>query len=1121
MPNGELFARELSVPVRDQFHLAKIQLFNWGTFTGVAEFKIAEKGYLFVGPSGSGKSTILDAHAALLTPPKWLDFNVAAREAERRGKDRSAITYVRGAWAEQTGESGEVSAQHLRSGTTWSAIAETYRHGNGSCVVLAQVLWIRGNASVNTDIKKQFIVLERDFDVRELQFFAAANFEVRRLKRELTGAFVTDEFSAYQERFRRLLGIESERALRLLHKTQSAKSLGELNTFLRDFMLDDPETFEVADRLVAEFGELHAAHQAVVTARRQIEVLVPARSAYTELLEQKKALAALEQLWSGVPAYRDIRRRGLLEAQCHELRVNEEGASLELHASQEKETQEADLLRSLEDQNRGMGGGLIEHLNKQIEEIELQKQPCLKKREAAASACSTLGWSLPDGPVDFVKLSEEARVRLTGPDSSYERHESHKDALKRRQEELGKKLQSLRVEVESMERQPSNIPSRMLAARHAIAVAARLRDDQLPFVGELLEVKQTEARWRGAIERVLHGFAISLLVDEQHYADVASFVNRQHFNERIVYLRIRPESVVHRVPAPESVATKLSVARGKYEQWLRSELNSRYDHACAESDQDFRAQHKAITESGQVKHSSTRHEKDDRYRVDDPKHWVLGFDNKSKLELFKKEAHDVAAQLVEVDQALARAKDEDKRRQDQLLACQNLANTTWTEIDIQALIVKVDALRKQVELAREAQPSLKVLERQIDAQRDRHKKARGELVKVEAQLQTIRQSIADAQKKLKDLERDPSRTVLTEEQQAGLAERFAAVDTPINLDTLADAATRVTKVLGDERGQVNRHIGELTRHVEDCFKGFNVNWPADSGGLDPTLASSDDYFARLSRLESDGLPKFEKRFLDLLHEQSDQNLMLLSTRLEQERKAIRDRMDMVNDSLRRAPFNPGTHLTIETMDRQLEEVRAFKRSLTQALSHSFTNEAAVIEERFDTLSALVKRLASQDVAERNWRALVLDVRQHVEFIAKERDESNREVEVYRSGAGKSGGQRQKLAGTCLAAALRYQLGGSDRSFPSFSTVVLDEAMDKSDAEFTTLAMNIFKTFGFQMIVATPLKSVMTLEPFIGGAAFVHIRDRKSSAAIPIEYDAASQRLQLTQEIHDAEAAAAS
>jgi uncharacterized protein YPO0396 len=105
----------------------------------------------------------------------------------------------------------------------------------------------------------------------------------------------------------------------------------------------------------------------------------------------------------------------------------------------------------------------------------------------------------------------------------------------------------------------------------------------------------------------------------------------------------------------------------------------------------------------------------------------------------------------------------------------------------------------------------------------------------------------------------------------------------------------------------------------------------------------------------------------------------------------------------------------------------------------------------------------------------------------------------------------------LAAALRYQLGGQDRALPSFSTVVLDEAFDKADAEFTAMAMNIFKTFGFQMIVATPLKSVMTLEPFIGGACFVHIRDRKNSAVIMIEYDTQQQRLKLPIHIHEPQA----
>jgi uncharacterized protein YPO0396 len=347
---------------------------------------------------------------------------------------------------------------------------------------------------------------------------------------------------------------------------------------------------------------------------------------------------------------------------------------------------------------------------------------------------------------------------------------------------------------------------------------------------------------------------------------------------------------------------------------------------------------------------------------------------------------------------------------------------------------------------------------------------------------------------------------LTPLQEQELNRRYEAVPKTLDLSNLDAVTLQVVRGIDKERQGLDERIHAHVNAVERQFQIFVATWPAEAGGLDPTIASADDFFAKLKRLKQDGLPEFEERFLRLLREQSDQNLTRLSTQLDQERKAIRDRMDLVNESLETAPFGPGTHLVIETHDRMLADVLAFKQSLKDALSHSFSADKEIAEERFKVLNDLVKRFSSQETVDRNWKALVLDVRQHVEFVARELDESDLEIEVYRSGAGKSGGQRQKLAATCLAAALRYQLGGQDRALPTFSTVVLDEAFDKADAEFTAMAMNIFKTFGFQMIVATPLKSVMTLEPFIGGACFVHIKDRKYSAAIPIDYDDDTQRL---------------
>jgi uncharacterized protein YPO0396 len=64
--------------------------------------------------------------------------------------------------------------------------------------------------------------------------------------------------------------------------------------------------------------------------------------------------------------------------------------------------------------------------------------------------------------------------------------------------------------------------------------------------------------------------------------------------------------------------------------------------------------------------------------------------------------------------------------------------------------------------------------------------------------------------------------------------------------------------------------------------------------------------------------------------------------------------------------------------------------------------------------------------------------------------------------------------------------------PSYGTVVLDEAFDKADHCFTTTAMDIFKVFGFHMVLSTPLKLIQTLEPYIGSIASVHCEDSKHS-----------------------------
>jgi len=1102
----------------NQFRLAKIQLYNWGTFDGVVDFVIPEAGFLLVGPSGSGKSTVLDAHTTIMTPPKWADFNVAAREAERHGKDRNYITYIRGAWSQQTGESGEFVSQYLRPDTTWSAIAETYRHGDGRAVVLCQIFWVRGKSTSSRDVKRLYLVLQREFDVRELQVFPASDFDVRRLKSSLPDEFVREEFSVYQERFRQLLGIDNERALRLLHKTQSAKNLGDLNQFLRDFMLDEPETFELADKLVSQFQELNEAHQCVVTAKRQCDTLIPAREEAQFLDAAKLAKTELDELLVGLEAYLEQRKAALLEQAISDKDAEITGAAAVAQQAAEVEQHASAKLQQLRDKRRDMGGGLIEQLGQDIIKAEEQREARLGKRILAQAAFRELEWDYANEPMAFSRCVEEARQRALEAADWRQRQEEQKFELRQKIQEQDKEIREIKDEIDAMERQRSNIPARMLGIRERLAQALNIPDEDLPFVGELIEVKEEEVEWQGAIERVLRGFALSLLVSEKHYGAVSSYLNKTHIGERLVYFKATLPTQVTRPIGPNSLVRKLDFAKGPYSEWLRDELKAHFDYECVDSIQAFKTSSKALTREGLVKHSATRHEKNDAHRIDDKGKWVLGFDNASKLALYRERGQALVDAYLKFKADYETLDETGKRREQQLQQCQTLANITWSEVDVDSVLLRIQSLTQQLEEEKRARPDLETLDADIRAQGDVHKEAKKKHADAELQLnthKTVRTGLVGRLTKLRD---DLLDLQLTPFQQEDLDRRFQETNKPQAWDTIDGISRLVERGINEELVAHLDAINAHTKKIERCFHIFITTWPAEAGGLDPTIASAPDFFSKLVRIERDGLPDYEKRFLQLLHEQSDQNLTRLSTQLEQERKAIRDRMDLVNESLETAPFNPGTHLVIETHDRNNEDVKAFKQRIKEVLSHSFQSDPEGAEQRFETLNALVKRFSSQETVDRNWRALVLDVRQHVEFVARELDEGGLEVDVYQSGAGKSGGQRQKLTSTCLASALRYQLGGQYRDLPTYSTVVLDEAFDKADSEFTQMAMNIFKTFGFQMIVATPLKSVMTLEPFIGGACFVHIKDRKKSAVIPIEYDESSRKLILNSDLKDDEEA---
>ncbi|MGB4951378.1 MAG: ATP-binding protein, partial [Rhizobiaceae bacterium] len=296
-----------------QWRLSEVQLANWGTFdAGIYRIDIAREGHLITGASGSGKSSLLDAIAAVLTPDKWLRFNEAAQGAEARANRRSIVSYVRGAWTRTNDElEDRVVAGYLRPGATWSGIVLRFENEVDAPISLCRLFFAKGTGTTSADISDICILDRSALDLADLQTYARGGLQTRQLKKDRPDAVVTSAgtHTRFYVKMRSLFGIGDETALQLLHKTQSAKGLDSLDQLFREYMLERPGTFELAQTALAQFSELRDAHDHVVQLRLQRDHLVELREAAIAYDKALEAGVRTGRLIDGVLPFRV--RRGL------------------------------------------------------------------------------------------------------------------------------------------------------------------------------------------------------------------------------------------------------------------------------------------------------------------------------------------------------------------------------------------------------------------------------------------------------------------------------------------------------------------------------------------------------------------------------------------------------------------------------------------------------------------------------------------------------------------------------------------------------------------------------------------------------------------------------------------
>ena len=343
-----------------------------------------------------------------------------------------------------------------------------------------------------------------------------------------------DSFPPYGAWFRRRFGIENEQALDLFHQTVSMKSVGNLTDFVRSHML---EPFEVAPRitaLIGHFDDLNRAHEAVLKAKRQVELLSPLVvdcERHSSLVSQVDELRACRE---ALRPYVAGLKLGLLKKRIAALADDWRRQDNQVKRIEERRDaqrgEEIELKRSIADN----GGDRLERLTIEIHKKEEERQVRQRKARRYGELALEVGArpsadepGFLDLQLRFSKLAEAARIQDANLQNDLTEH-----GVSLRQGKL--EHDELSAEIHSLKARRSNIPAEQVAMRAALCQAVGLSEEDMPFAGELLQVRDDERDWEGAAERLLRNFGLSLLVPDAHYAAIGDCCDQTNPRRTII-----------------------------------------------------------------------------------------------------------------------------------------------------------------------------------------------------------------------------------------------------------------------------------------------------------------------------------------------------------------------------------------------------------------------------------------------------------------------------------------------------------------------------------------------------------------------------------------------------------
>lgn len=524
------------------FKLDYLEVWNWGTFDKkVYHMNLHGNNSLLTGANASGKSTLIDALLTLMVPLKRQRFYNQSSGVEKKG-NRTEESYFFGNYGNQQQEgAASTTTLRLRDKGARSVLLASFCNVDKRVVTLFQVRYYTGEElKVLFGVARESLTIERDFS----EFDLHGDWRKRLTKKYNTNETKrTIEFFdgpvAYGEKMITLFGMRSDKALTLFNQIVGVKVLDDLDSFIRTNMLEELPAEEKYQELKDNFQNLMEAKTNIDKVKEQIAQLEPINALTEELKEIDIRIVEMEQEKSVAAYWFAVRTVDLCDKELvcckSDLRKLEDRLKELKVQKGELEQEQMRLTVAIEKDEVGQ----------QIHEIEKEINQRVRIRDNRKAKAEEY-----DKLAKLVKMEQSPDVEVFEINRATAKRE--KDALQvtidrqlmeekrqaqNRQDEISSNIEERMATIRYLQQHKNNISGRVAEIRDEILEAVGATTEEIPFIGELICVKDDERDWEYSIERILHNFALRLVVPEKYYKQVNEYVNGHNLRGRIVYQR--------------------------------------------------------------------------------------------------------------------------------------------------------------------------------------------------------------------------------------------------------------------------------------------------------------------------------------------------------------------------------------------------------------------------------------------------------------------------------------------------------------------------------------------------------------------------------------------------------